>query len=524
MIGISTEFGSTISIVSHWMALGDAHSYVKNEENDPRPLVTGCTYLHSHSLGPIFHGDLKGVSIVIRNARAIVERLLSDFGLSTLQNSTFSMTVYPWLAPELLDDYTPSTEGDVWAFGMTVLELFTRLRPFHDCPSNVNVMHRLVMGRLPPRPSEESTLSRMTDPWWEICTSCWRREPSSRPSMKELTEKVKGATAGPAMAPPTVSLPVISTSKDTIFSPDRFSRTLSSLGDNPPLRSTAMLFHDFLPSCTGIPDKVLSVAFSPDGKRIVSGSADNSVCLWDMETRARVGSPLKGHVGWARSVAFSPDGKWVVSGSYDKTIRLWDARRGAPAGSPLRGHSAKVLSVAFSPDGRTVVSGSSDKTIYVVQSVAMSPDGTRIVSGSHDKTLRLWDTKTGAQIGRALEGHSGMVFTVAFSPDSKMVVSGSDDNILRLWDTRAGVQVGRPLIGHGGAVNSVAFSPDGMWVVSGSVDTNVFLWDARAGARVGTPLKGNAGWVRSVVFSPSGREVVAGTEDGSICLWNARVH
>ncbi|KAI6044475.1 kinase-like domain-containing protein, partial [Pisolithus marmoratus] len=204
MIGISTEFGFTISIVSEWMALGNARSYVQNKENDPRPLVSqaladiasGLDYLHNYSGGKIVHGDLKGVNVLVSSDRRAV---LSDFGLSTLQESTFSMTVtaprgctYAWVAPELLDDFTPSAEGDVWAYGMVVLELFTRLTPFHDCRSPVNVMSRLMTRRLPPRPSDESTLSRMTDEWWEICTSCWRHEPSSRPSMKELMEKAKG--------------------------------------------------------------------------------------------------------------------------------------------------------------------------------------------------------------------------------------------------------------------------------------------------------------------------------------------
>ncbi|KAI6100653.1 kinase-like domain-containing protein, partial [Pisolithus croceorrhizus] len=202
MLGISTEFGSTVSIVSDWMALGDAHSYVQNEKNDPRLLLmdiaSGLYYLRSHSLGPVFHGDLKGFNVLVSSDR---RALLSDFGLSTLQKSTFSITVIaprggscPWMTPELLDNCTPSAEADVWAFGMTVLELFTRLIPYHDCLRVENVIVRLTKGELPPRPSEESTLFRMTDVWWEICVSCWRSEPSSRPSMRELMEKVKGAT------------------------------------------------------------------------------------------------------------------------------------------------------------------------------------------------------------------------------------------------------------------------------------------------------------------------------------------
>ncbi len=110
---------------------------------------------------------------------------------------------------------------------------------------------------------------------------------------------------------------------------------------------------------------VISVAFSPDGKRIVSGSDDKTICIWDAETGLQVHSPLKGHSDWVWSVAFSPDGKRIVSGSSDKTICIWDAETGLQAHSPLKGHSDRVLSVAFSPDGKRIVSGSSDQTICI---------------------------------------------------------------------------------------------------------------------------------------------------------------
>ncbi len=94
-----------------------------------------------------------------------------------------------------------------------------------------------------------------------------------------------------------------------------------------------------------------SVAFSPDGTRIVSGSADNTVRLWDAATGQPIGQPMTGHTGAVSSVAFSPDGTRIVSGSGDKTVRVWDADTGQPIGEPLTGHTDTVTSVAFSPDG-----------------------------------------------------------------------------------------------------------------------------------------------------------------------------
>ncbi|KIO10424.1 hypothetical protein M404DRAFT_129403, partial [Pisolithus tinctorius Marx 270] len=100
---------------------------------------------------------------------------------------------------------------------------------------------------------------------------------------------------------------------------------------------------------------VTSVAFSPDGKRIVSGSWDKTVRVWDAERGVQLGSPLEGHTSEVISVAFSPDGKRIVSGSRDKTVRAWDVEGGVQIGSPLEGHTDGVISVAFSPDGKRIV-------------------------------------------------------------------------------------------------------------------------------------------------------------------------
>lgn len=270
---------------------------------------------------------------------------------------------------------------------------------------------------------------------------------------------------------------------------------------------------------------VLSLAFSPDGRLLLSGGHDGTLKLWDAETGQLLRTWLA-HAQWIRSVAFSPDGRRMLSGGRN-TLKLWDVTTGQLIRT-FEGYSSDVRALMFSPNGKRVLSiggtfklweadsGRLIRTLAwpseVLVPVAFSRDGRHIVSGCGwycDHTVKLRSATTG-QLLRTFAGHSAPVDVVAFSADGTRLLSGSEDGMLKLWDVATGALV-RTIQGSAHIRNwAAAFSPDGSRIFWQN-----HLWDAATG----NLLRTFEAALDAVAFSPDGASIVrAGSH---LKMWDA---
>ena len=285
---------------------------------------------------------------------------------------------------------------------------------------------------------------------------------------------------------------------------------------------------------TGHDHRVDSVAVSPDGTWLASGSDDHTVKLWDVQT-GECRATLTGHTDCIRSVAITPDGQRILSGSFDQSLRIWDAGSGVEL-AKLEGHTGKIWSVVALPDNHRALSVGYDMRLRlwefasgtclrIIQCgtdrrdrhfcLAVNAAGTQALFGHRDGRLRLWNLETGDCLA-TLMGHSDIVYSVQITPDGQFAVSGSADKTVKIWNLPTASYVAT-LEGHQGEIDSVALSPDGWLIAStGSSDNTVRLWDWLSGRCLQVIThKGNP-WPISVAFSPDGLRLVVGTAESPI--------
>ena len=287
----------------------------------------------------------------------------------------------------------------------------------------------------------------------------------------------------------------------------------------------------------GHADNIKSVAYSPDGKYIASGSWDKTIKIWEAET-GRLLRTLTGHAGDIYSVGYSLDGAYLASGSDDKTIRIWEVETGNCI-KTLTGHTSYVRSVTYSLDGAYLASGSWDKTIKIwemttgecirtfeghtgyVNSVCYSSDGAYLASAAGDsykcadRTIKIWKVATGECV-KTFEGHTDEINSVCYSPDGKYVASGSKDKTVKLWEVSSGECI-KTLEGHVERVNSVCYSPDGAYLASSSWDRTIKIWKVDTGECIKIISKNDV--ATSLSYSPNGTHLASSLFDGDIKIW-----
>ncbi|TEB33393.1 WD40 repeat-like protein [Coprinellus micaceus] len=286
--------------------------------------------------------------------------------------------------------------------------------------------------------------------------------------------------------------------------------------------------------------KVWTVAMSPDGERIASGSRDGLVRIWDAQSGKQI-ITLKGHTGQISSAVFAGNGTQIASGSGDGSIRVWDVRT-AELEMKLQpdGHGGSVTSVAFSKDGKLLVSGGADNLVRVwststgqeqtilrghteyISCVALTPDSTQVISGSWDGTVRMWGVAVGEEhwVARSPTNiNVSRVYSVTLSSNGVWIASGLHNGSIQVLDRRTGT-VAMLLRGHTGHVRSVAFSGDGSRIVSGAQDAAICVWDMTTGRKLRV-LHGHSSYVMSVIFSGDGGRVISGSLDNSVRVWDA---
>jgi len=530
-------------------------------------------YLHSRQ-PPIIFRDLKPANIMRATAGQL---FLIDFGIARIfkhgkTSDTTALGSPGYAAPEQYGKAQSTPRSDIYALGVTLHELLTgsdpSLSPFVFMPPVIvgyAELSALIMHMVETDPEKRPVSVTYVKRELQRITT------GRPPGLSELSldrQSIPPPVMPPPPPPASYSLPPQYQSQDNMqgmrmsYQPDPQSyqqplppkqgisrRTvvggivglilggsilsyfLNGRNDNSSSIDTQPPFNpgnnNFLPD--GLtPNALLGLAWSPNGKYIVTGAGTGTVQVLDAKTRV-VQLTYSGHSNGVSAVAWSPDSKRIASASYDQTVQVWNAQTGqllqtyTDQGSP-------VLAVAWSPDGKKLVSGSVDQALKVwdaasgktldsdyghkdqVTSVAWSADGQHIASGSADNTVIVYQALPLVST-YTYTGHSDTVQAVAWSPDSKRLASASNDQTVQLWDATDGGNA-YTYHGHSDQVWAVAWSPNGKRIASGSFDNTMQIWQARDGNALNTSQDNTH--VISVAWSPDGLIVVWGDADGNV--------
>lgn len=503
-------------------------------------LLPVLSFIHHHR---VIHRDIKPENIILRDGSASQpnpyqsqrkgQLVLVDFGAAKVVTDSQIPVIGTvigspeYVAPEQTRGQAIYS-SDIYSLGVTCLHLLTQISPFdlYDIHED-----RWIWRDYLKQNSVSSQLANILDKMVAVLPS--QRYDSALKVLKDLHPN--GIPASVAK-----QLQIIPT---PIPTPQPISRTpiptiSATLPPQTSLQQRLTPLHSASWKCIytlkGHRSPITSIAFSPDGETLASGSQDQTIEIWRYQSGKRWYT-LVGHTNWITSIAYSPDGKTLASGSRDKTIEIWDMVKGK-RWFTLTGHQDAVEMVAFSPDGRWLASGSRDKTIEIwdmnkgkrgftlrghqdrVYGVAFSRDGQLLVSGSRDQTVKLWNLQTKQEIC-TLTGHVDWVTTVAFSFDNQLLATASRDGMIKLWQNQQGKwSLLRTLRADQNEVFSIIFTVNNQQLISGCQNGFVDIWDVQQGKLLET-IKAHDEDVLTVALSLDNQWLATGSYDRSVKLW-----
>jgi WD40 repeat protein len=506
-------------------------------------LLPVLKFIHDHQ---VIHRDITPSNIIRRKLDG--KLVLIDFGVAKLLTEATSAQPGTRIGTE---GYSPMEQirsgraypaSDIYSLGATCLYLLTRMKPddLYD-PLNGRWFWQEHLAKKGTKLSEpiahilDKMLKDLVNDRYQSANDVMRdlrtalstqigasAQAVGRTATSPPISAARSAASPPPSRPPASSPPP----------PPRSNSIPPKVPSKPPTIPSRPKIYGCLYTLSGHSSWVTTVAISPDSQTLASGSMDDKIKLWNLQSGELI-QTLTGHTKVINCLAFTPNGQTLVSGSDDITLRFWQVTSGKVLRSE-RAHTRDVTAVAISPQGDLLASGSEDRTVHLwklsggepirtlsgiagmVRSVAISPDGKTVASGGLDNQIKLWNVANG-ELLRTLSGHLNSINSVAISPDGKTLVSGSKDKTVKIWDFHTG-QVRRTLSGHLDAVNSVAMSPDNKVLASGSSDKTIKLWNLETGELLAT-LAEHTNPVSAIAISHDGKLLASASWDNTIKVW-----
>jgi len=293
-----------------------------------------------------------------------------------------------------------------------------------------------------------------------------------------------------------------------------------------------------------------TVAFSPSGNTVATGSEDHSVRIWHTQPVNQEPQILRGHTGSVRSLVFyrtpltagqTPGSSTLVSAGEDETIRLWASDNTAKPLRVITETGNQILAAAVSLNGRWLATGGRDGRVRLhnlqdaraapvvlgehtgeVVAVAFSPDGRLLATGAADQRIYLWPVDSLIQAPQVLDNVQGGILALAFSPDGKFLASGDETRRVKLWELNQSPPTPRLMYTHKDWVWAVTFSPDGHYLASVSADSTLRLTPLQADVAAQGPVFAHVQRVRALAYDPTGTVLASAGDDYTVKLWNPK--